>query len=134
MTTGRSFGGASSYYLHTFQVADQVAVLDAMQAAGMQTLRIFISSVFQNEKSAGNNAVDDVEQRTVGVWTDGVLQLIDDLMLRSQQRGIKLIIAMHDRYSLGCWKIDAYVRKYNIPVAADCGHSAQENDLRYDAE
>ena len=28
---------------------------------------------------------------------------------------IKLVIAMHDRYSLGCWGTDAYVAKYNLP-------------------
>lgn len=33
--------------------------------------------------------------------------------------GIKLIIALHDRYALGCWSSDAYVRKYKLP-AVDC--------------
>ncbi|GLB39738.1 putative cellulase (glycosyl hydrolase family 5) [Lyophyllum shimeji] len=35
-------------------------------------------------------------------------------------RDIKLIIAMHDRYALGCWQEDAYyVRKYGLPQSED---------------
>ncbi|CAF4959444.1 unnamed protein product, partial [Rotaria magnacalcarata] len=35
---------------------------------------------------------------------------------------IKLIIALHDRYSLGCYayKADSYVSKYGIPTASEC--------------
>jgi mannan endo-1,4-beta-mannosidase len=127
-TVASSFGGASSYYLHTFQTADQIQVLDAMQQAGMKTVRIFISSTYANEKGSNNVAIGDVENNTVGVWTDAVLDRIDALMLRVQQRGMKLIIALHDRYSLGCWRRDAYVSKYNIPVASNCGVNSAQND------
>eukprot|EP00953_Heterococcus_sp_UTEX-ZZ885_P015570 8763-Heterococcus_DN1.PRE.1 len=41
---------------------------------------------------------------------------------------MKLIIALHDRYSLGCWRRDAYVSKYNIPVASNCGVNSAQND------
>lgn len=33
--------------------------------------------------------------------------------------GIKLIVALHDRYQLGCWGNDSYVTKYHLP-AIDC--------------
>ena len=33
---------------------------------------------------------------------------------------MKMIIAMHDRYSLGCWSYDAYATKYNIKPTSDC--------------
>ncbi|GIL74751.1 hypothetical protein Vretimale_2384 [Volvox reticuliferus] len=123
-----SFGGANSYYLYTYRTDDQVQVLDAMQAAGLKTLRIFISQMWANQKGSNNYAVADVEN-PVGVYNDNILSMIDTFMLRTQQRGIKLIIALHDRYSLGCWSSDAYVQKYRIPTSIDCGSRPTDNDL-----
>ncbi|GIL48225.1 hypothetical protein Vafri_4909 [Volvox africanus] len=123
-----SFGGANSYYLYAYRTNDQIRVLDAMQAAGMKTLRIFITHNWVNQKGSNNYAVSDVES-PVGVYDDTILSMIDTLMLRTQQRGIKLIIALHDRYSLGCWSSDAYVLKYKIPVSSDCGSRPSDNDL-----
>lgn len=62
----------------------------------------------------------DIEPQQVGKYDDTQLQAIDQLMIESHVRGtfpkswftrvplmtiagIKLIIAMHDRYQLGCW-------------------------------
>jgi mannan endo-1,4-beta-mannosidase len=115
-----SFGGANSYYLYTYQSDEQLQVLDAMKAAGLRTLRIFISQQWANQKGSSNVAVSDVEH-PVGTYDDSILNMIDSLMVRSSQRGIKLIIALHDRYSLGCWSTDSYVSKYNIPTTNNCG-------------
>ena len=42
---------------------------------------------------------------------------------------VKLTIALHDRYQLGCWGNDSYVRKYNLP-ALDCSFGkASDNDV-----
>lgn len=41
-------------------------------------------------------------------------------MLNLNGTGIKLTIALHDRYSLGCWGQDAYVSKYNLPSSPNC--------------
>ncbi|GLI69456.1 hypothetical protein VaNZ11_014069 [Volvox africanus] len=127
-TQALSFGGANSYYLYAYRTGDQIQVLDAMQAAGMKTLRIFIMQTLVNQKGSNNYAVSDVES-PVGVYDDTILSMIDTLMLRTQQRGIKLVIALHDRYSLGCWSSDAYVQKYQIPVSSDCGSRPFDNDL-----
>jgi mannan endo-1,4-beta-mannosidase len=44
---------------------------------------------------------------------------------------IKLIIAMHDRYQLGCWGNDSYVDKYHLP-AVDCATgSASDNNVEF---
>ena len=44
---------------------------------------------------------------------------------------IKLVIALHDRYQLGCWGNDTYVTKYELP-AIDCTYRpASENDVRW---
>ena len=45
----------------------------------------------------------DIEPRQVGTYDDTQLRAIDQLMLEARERGIKLVIAMHDRYQLGCW-------------------------------
>lgn len=44
------------------------------------------------------------------------MDMINRLMAEAAQRGLKLIITMHDRYMLGTWKRDAYVDKYNPPI------------------
>jgi mannan endo-1,4-beta-mannosidase len=42
---------------------------------------------------------------------------------------IKLTVALHDRYQLGCWGNDSYVRKYSLP-ALDCSFGkASDNDV-----
>lgn len=51
--------------------------------------------------------------------------------MRALQYDIKLIIALHDRYSLGCWSSDAYVTKYNLPVSPDCGSEVNQPDAFY---
>jgi mannan endo-1,4-beta-mannosidase len=93
----------SFYYLavYTLQTSDRIAVLDAMQAAGLKTLRIFITEVAQNIKGCTNSAVNDVEVGTPGNWDDTILVMIDTLISEAMPRGIKLIIAPHDRYALG---------------------------------
>ena len=51
--------------------------------------------------------VPDVEPLSVGVYNDTILERLDDLMAEASARGIKLTLALHDRWSLGCWRSDA---------------------------
>lgn len=89
--------GASSYFLHALQTPDRLAVLNAMQAANLKVVRIFIGSIYANAKGSGNVAVPDVEPKTLGVYDDTILLKIDQLMVECQARGMKLQIALHDR-------------------------------------
>ncbi|RPA95779.1 hypothetical protein L873DRAFT_1744754 [Choiromyces venosus 120613-1] len=117
-----NFAGMSSYFLHAYKQPDRIAVLDAVKAAGGKVLRIFISYTAENAKGSGSVRMPDIEPVTVGVWDDTQLLAIDQMMVEAQTRGIKLIIALHDRYALGCWSSDAYVKKYKLP-AIDCNSS-----------
>ncbi|KAI8583576.1 hypothetical protein K450DRAFT_204653 [Umbelopsis ramanniana AG] len=128
--SANSFAGASSYFLYTLQQSDRLAVLDAMQAAGLKTLRIFITEVAQNIKGCTNSAVNDVEVGTPGNWDDTILGMIDTLISEAMPRGIKLIIAPHDRYALGCWQSDVYVSKYNIPTT-NCATATNDASIFY---
>lgn len=80
-----------------------MAVLDAVKDAKLKTLRIFISHTLQNNKDTGSVNMPDIEPQQVGTYDDTQLRAIDQLMLEARERGIKLVIAMHDRYQLGCW-------------------------------
>ena len=71
--------------------------------------------------------VPDVEPKTVGVYDDRILERLDDLLYEASIRGIKVTVALHDRWSLGCWRSDAYQRKYNL-TKVDCQHNASGND------
>jgi hypothetical protein len=87
--------------VYTLQQSDRIAVLDAMQDAGLKTLRIFITQVAENIKGCTNTAVNDVEVGSPGNWDDTILSMINTLISEAMPRGIKLIIAPHDRYALG---------------------------------
>jgi hypothetical protein len=100
--SGQIFGGANSFLLHAYVDADRIDILNAMQAAGFKAIRIFILELFGGDKVGNSRAVRDVEG-PVGVFNDDQLNMIDQLMLEASQRGMKLIITLHDRYSLGCW-------------------------------
>ncbi|KAI8806320.1 glycoside hydrolase superfamily, partial [Cladochytrium replicatum] len=116
---GRSWAGANSYFLHTFQDADQDAVLAAMYAANVKVIRIFISQIYANEKSTNNLPYPDVEPITVGVYNGSVLDAVNKLMFKAFAYKIKLDIALHDRYALCTWKCDAYAAKYGLTKTPD---------------
>ncbi|KAG5720878.1 hypothetical protein E4T56_gene15245 [Termitomyces sp. T112] len=145
--TANDFAGANSYFLHTLSAADRAAVLDAMQSADMKLLRVFITRVAAGAKGSSAQAVDDLEtvagkvihfQKTslyhefssVGSYDDTILTQIDVLASEAHSRDIKLIIAMHDRYALGCWDTDAYVAKYNLPVTG-CVNGVPDSSVFY---
>lgn len=108
------WSGANCYFLHGLPSQSCTEILQAAQAAELKTIRIFIASVFANSKNTGNAQINDVESYP-GTYDDTILNQIDDLMYEAYTYGIKLIIAMHDRYAM-TWPDEAYVKKYNIPT------------------
>lgn len=66
----------------------------------------------------------------MGSYDDTVLRLIDTLAAEAHARDIKLVIAMHDRYALGCWGTDAYVNKYNLPTT-NCQSGVPDSSIFY---
>lgn len=70
----------------------------------------------------------DLEPNVVGTYDDTILKKLDVLLYEASQRGLKLTVALHDRWSLGCWRTDAYVKKYNIPRAPSCSKEPGMND------
>ena len=55
---------------------------------------------------------------------------LDSVSVLSRVTDIKLVIAMHDRYSLGCWGRDAYVSKYNLPTT-NCQNGVPDSSIFY---
>ncbi|CAL1710284.1 unnamed protein product [Somion occarium] len=55
---------------------------------------------------------------------------IDQLASEAHSRDIKLIIVMHDRYSLGCWGTNAYVAKYSLPTT-NCQDGVPDSTVFY---
>lgn len=62
-----------------------------------------------------------VEPSAVGTYDDTILTLIDQLMYDCKQRGLKLMIALSDRYALGYWSTDSYATQLNIVKAGSSG-------------
>lgn len=83
--------------------SDRIAVLDAIKAANLKYVRLFISYTAANNKDTGSREMPDIEPVAVGTYDDTQLNAIDQLMVEAHARGIKLTIALHDRYQLGCW-------------------------------
>ncbi|GLB39737.1 putative cellulase (glycosyl hydrolase family 5) [Lyophyllum shimeji] len=130
LVVANDFAGANSYFLHTLSAVDRAAVLDAMQGANMKLLRVFITRVAAGAKGSSATAVNDLETVAVGSYDDTILRQIDVLASEAHARDIKLIIAMHDRYALGCWDTDAYVAKYNLPVTG-CVNGVPDSSTFY---
>ncbi|CAK4072827.1 unnamed protein product [Aphanomyces euteiches] len=128
--SGTNFAGANSYFLHTLSQADRLEILDKFQSAGLRTLRIFISRVGGGGKGTSSSGVQDLESNQVGQYDDTILKQVDQLMWEAYQRNIKLVIALHDRWALGCWDSDAYVSKYNLPTTY-CGQAVNRADTFY---
>jgi hypothetical protein len=67
--------------------ADRIAVLDAIKAAKLKTLRLFISFTPANNKATGSVNMPDIEPNQVGTYDDTQLRAIDQLMIESRERG-----------------------------------------------
>lgn len=125
------FAGANAYFLYALSASDRAAVLDAMQSANMKLLRVFMTRVWSGSNNSSATFVKDIETDTVGTYNDEILTQIDVLASEAHARDIKLIIAMHDRYALGCWQTDAYVHKYGLPVSTDCATQVPDSSEFY---
>jgi len=128
---GPNWAGVNSFFAHALPSSgpySRTAYLDKIRDAGLRVLRIFISATEANYKYSGSEAVDDIETRKVGSYDDRILSMVDDLMLEAYERGIKLDIALHDRYSLGCWRTDAYVTTYDLPSGC-CNCTVSKNQV-----
>lgn len=122
--------GANSFPIYALNQTDRLAILDAMRNANMTVLRITISQVDAGTQGSSAVHVNDVEHPNVGDFDDTILGLIDQLMSEAKPRGIRLIIAMHDRYALGCNnRTDAYTKKYGLPVVDDCTSTFNAQNL-----
>ena len=126
-----SWGGVSHYYLYACNETFRHAALQQMQAANLKVLRIFVLEVqdYARQPCAGGGAatLPDVEPKQVGQYDDSILQALDQLLFEATQYGVKLTLALHDRWSLGCWRYDAYIAKYNLTVTHDCSRLANES-------
>ncbi|KAL8283497.1 hypothetical protein RQP46_005600 [Phenoliferia psychrophenolica] len=115
------FYGASSYYIHALPTTERLAILDALVEGGFSTVRVFIASVYAGNKGSNNIKVDDLEPNQIGTYDDTILTLVDQLMLECSSRGLKLVIALSDRYALGFWSTDAYALQLKIVKPSTSG-------------
>ena len=66
---------------------DRLEVLDAIQAANLKILRIFISYTIADNKETGSVEMPDIEPKIVGTYDDTQLRAIDHLMVEAHERG-----------------------------------------------
>jgi mannan endo-1,4-beta-mannosidase len=67
--------------------AERLEVLDAIQAADLKVLRLFISETSENFKNTGSVYMPDIEPKEVGRFDDTQLKAIDQLMVEAHERG-----------------------------------------------
>jgi hypothetical protein len=67
--------------------SDRLDVLDAIRAADLKVLRLFISETFENFKNTGSVYMPDIEPKQVGQFDDTQLAAIDQLMVEAHERG-----------------------------------------------
>ncbi len=126
------FGAANSWFLHQEVSADRLAILDAAQAAHLKLIRVFVRAISQAGyvdyvSNVNNTTVNDVE--TSSGYDDTVLENIDQLMVEAQARGLKLVIALHDRWYLGDWEgSDIYTQSFGVSAGTQALHDFYDPD------
>jgi mannan endo-1,4-beta-mannosidase len=125
--TGRAWSGANSFFAWTLPQNEQITLINTLREKNVRIIRIFLATVDGGQAGSNALAANDIERYRVGSpYTDSdMLSRVDQFIKNVATYGggrIKLIIALHDRYSLGCYsyKADAYVSKYGIPAASAC--------------
>lgn len=125
--THRAWAGANSFFAWTLPQDDQVTLINTLKETNVRVIRIFLATIDDNQAGSRALAANDIERYRVGSpYTDSdMMSRIDLFMKNIDTYGggrIKLIIALHDRYALGCYayKADGYVAKYGIPTASSC--------------
>jgi hypothetical protein len=109
-STGTSWAGTNHYFLHTLPEADQDEIIQGLKFANIKVVRLFVSAIKQGAKGTNNIQTFDLEPVQVGIFDDQVLRKLDLLLPKLEAAGIKAIVAFHDRYMLGAWGIDSYVK------------------------
>ena len=89
-----------------------------MRDGGFKVLRVFMLKTTDEGYPGECGNFPDVEN-PVGVFQMTTIDKFNRMLYLAKVYNIKIILAMHDRWSLGCWRKDAYVTKYNLPVAVD---------------
>ena len=122
------WGGANTWFLYAQRSADRLAILDAMQRANLRVARVFVRAVQYNEYGqidyVPNLQVNtNIDVETVNGYDDAVLARIDQLMVEAKQRGIKLILSLHDRWYMGSWEgDDIYTQLYGVRDGSQALH------------
>eukprot|EP01043_Picozoa_sp_COSAG02_P027084 COSAG02_NODE_1580_length_11851_cov_35.748043_9_plen_228_part_00 len=129
VATQHNWAGISNYYLWSCNATVRAEALNAVRAAGLRVVRVFLVSTIGGGAVAAcaDTPTPDVEPHSVGSYDDTILARLDQLMYEAAERGLKLTVALHDRWSLGCWRTDAYAQKYNL-TRAPCGSEPGLND------
>lgn len=113
-STQCNWGGVNSYFLWAVGASEQDQILSDMQQRGLKMMRIFVSTVPQNFKSTTSQFVPFFEPEHMGAYNYTSLELINKFMVKAHSYGIKLQIALHDRYELGCWYCDGYQKDLGL--------------------
>ena len=116
--SGTSWGGANSYYVWTCSEQYQNELFTMMRDGGFKVLRVFMIKTTDEGYPGECGNYPDIEN-PVGVFQSTTIDKFNRMLYLASAYNIKIILAMHDRWSLGCWRSDAYVIKYNLPAAAD---------------
>ena len=127
--TQHSWAGISNYYLWSCNATVRAEALNAVRAAGLRVVRVFLVATTGGGAVAAcaDTPTPDLEPNVVGSYDDTILERLDQLLYEASERGIKLTVALHDRWSLGCWRTDAYALKYNL-TRTECGSEPGLND------
>lgn len=122
--------GANSYYLWACDETYQKEAFAIMQLQKMEQVRIFLLST-RNEGYPGEcDPLEDIEN-PVGVFQNQTIDRVNQFLALANTYGIKVIVALHDRWSLGCWRNDAYAVKYNITYTPGCDETVNNPSVFY---
>lgn len=129
----KSFAGSNLYYAAGLRNDTRASLLDALQSANMKVLRVWLDGQSTTQKGTPIDPFPSLEPSTIcngdaSCYDDTVLERLDDFMIESHARGIKLLISMHSFNALDGG--DVYNQQYGTQGFYEQSAATQAFDAR----
>ncbi|KAJ4026137.1 hypothetical protein NW761_006763 [Fusarium oxysporum] len=96
----KSFSTSNLYYVAGLTDGQQTTLLNGLQSAGVQVLRVWLDGQSGATKGTPINDFKSLQGTNSDDWDDTVLNRLDTFMVKAHDYGIKLLISIHSYNAL----------------------------------
>ncbi|KAI0471666.1 glycoside hydrolase superfamily [Xylariaceae sp. FL0804] len=95
-----AWAGSNLYYAAGLSTSEQETLFSGLQGIGAKVLRVWLDGQTSPQKGTTFTSFPSLETDSPGDWDDTVLNLLDDVMVKAHDYGIKLQISIYSYNSL----------------------------------